>query len=263
MPSVEIDGTNSTVKTNVLTSQSASAITVPTGKVLTVTDAAGLTVNGATPAATAATAAAQYAIGTQVAPGTSGNLLTSNGSAWASSAPAAGGGLILVATVTASTSATVDFLTSFTSTYDTYMITGSSIVSDTDADDLACRIAISGAAQSGSTDYRYAELGRSDSGQDDRQSNGAAYVRMNNSFGTATGENSNFVMWVHNPANTAIYKCASFVLSEWASPGDFRVTHGGFTYDTSTAAWTGLQFFRAAGGNIASGVFHLYGMVKT
>ena len=49
MPTVEIDGTNSTVKTNVLTSQSASAITVPTGKVLTVTDAAGLTVNGVVP----------------------------------------------------------------------------------------------------------------------------------------------------------------------------------------------------------------------
>jgi hypothetical protein len=49
MPNVEIDGTNSTVKTNVLTSQSGTAITVPTGKVLTVTDAAGLTVNGVAP----------------------------------------------------------------------------------------------------------------------------------------------------------------------------------------------------------------------
>ena len=90
MPNVEIDGTNSTVKTNVLTSQSASAITVPTGKVLTVTDAAGLTVNGATPAATAAAAAAQYAIATQVPPSTSGKVLTSNGSAWTSATPAAG-----------------------------------------------------------------------------------------------------------------------------------------------------------------------------
>ena len=49
MPNVEIDGTNSTVKTNVLTSQSGTTITVPTGKVLTVTDAAGLTVNGVAP----------------------------------------------------------------------------------------------------------------------------------------------------------------------------------------------------------------------
>ena len=49
MPNVEIDGTNSTVKTNVLTSQSGTTITVPTGKVLTVTDAAGLTINGVAP----------------------------------------------------------------------------------------------------------------------------------------------------------------------------------------------------------------------
>jgi hypothetical protein len=51
MANVEIDGTNSTVKTDKLTSQSGSTITVPTGKVLTVTDAAGLTVNGLTPLA--------------------------------------------------------------------------------------------------------------------------------------------------------------------------------------------------------------------
>ncbi|SVB43724.1 uncharacterized protein METZ01_LOCUS196578 [marine metagenome] len=102
MPNVEIDGTNSTVKTNVLTSQSASAITVPTGKVLTVTDAAGLTVAGSTvgaldtaatssAVATAATAAAQYAIATQVPPSTSGKVLTSDGTNWTSATPVAGG----------------------------------------------------------------------------------------------------------------------------------------------------------------------------
>ena len=128
MPNVEIDGTNSTVKTNVLTSQSASAITVPTGKVLTVTDAAGLTVNGATPAATAAAAAAQYAIATQVPPSTSGKVLTSNGSAWTSATPAAGGGLIPITDgeVTASNDATISFGAGgnpgFTATYDNYLI---------------------------------------------------------------------------------------------------------------------------------------------
>ena len=98
MPNVEIDGTNSTVKTDKLTSQSGTAITVPTGKVLTVTDAAGLTVAGSTvgaldtaAVATAATAAAQYAIATQVPPSTSGKVLTSNGSAWTSATPAGGG----------------------------------------------------------------------------------------------------------------------------------------------------------------------------
>ena len=139
MPNVEIDGTNSTVKTNVLTSQSASAITVPTGKVLTVTDAAGLTVAGSTvgaldtaatssAVATAATAAAQYAIATQVPPSTSGKVLTSNGSAWTSATPAAGGGLIPFTDgeVTASNDATISFGAGgnpgFTATYDNYLI---------------------------------------------------------------------------------------------------------------------------------------------
>ena len=37
-----------------------------------------------------------------VAPGTSGNLLTSNGSAWTSAAPAAGGGMTLLSTTSLS-----------------------------------------------------------------------------------------------------------------------------------------------------------------
>ena len=128
MPTVEIDGTNSTVKTNVLTSQSGTAITVPTGKVLTVTDAAGLTVAGTavTPASylsaipdNSVTGAklnisllagdTMYASGTdtlaKLAKGTAGQVLTMNGGAtapaWADAA--AGGKLLQVVSVTNNT----------------------------------------------------------------------------------------------------------------------------------------------------------------
>ena len=132
MPNVEIDGTNSTVKTDKLTSQSGTAITVPTGKVLTVTDAAGLTVAGSTvgaldtaAVATAATAAAQYAIATQVPPSTSGKVLTSDGTNWTSATPAAGGtnGWELLATnIVTSAAASSDFTSVNTTDYKMHMI---------------------------------------------------------------------------------------------------------------------------------------------
>jgi len=128
MPNVEIDGTNSTVKTNVLTSQSGTTITVPTGKVLTVTDAAGLTINGVAPLSSAndsvttakiinnAVTLAKMAGGTDgqiitydasgdpvaVGPGTSGQILTSAG-AGAPPTFAAGGKIVQVVNVTDST----------------------------------------------------------------------------------------------------------------------------------------------------------------
>ena len=51
MPQVDIDGANSKVATDKLQGQSGTTVTVPTGHVLTVTDAAGLTLNGVVPGA--------------------------------------------------------------------------------------------------------------------------------------------------------------------------------------------------------------------
>ena len=58
-----------------------------------------------------------------VAPGTSGNVLSSNGSTWVSSAPAGGGAWELLHTTTISTLSSFITITSpFSSTYDTYQI---------------------------------------------------------------------------------------------------------------------------------------------
>jgi hypothetical protein len=82
MPQLDFDGANSKVSADKIQGQSGTTVTVPTGHTLAGTDANSITINGVNAVA--------------VAPSTSGNVLTSNGSAWASQA-SAGGGKVLQA----------------------------------------------------------------------------------------------------------------------------------------------------------------------
>ena len=77
MQQLDFDGANSKISADKIQGQSATTVTVPTGHVLAGTDANSITVNGVNAVA--------------VAHGTSGNVLTSTGSAWTSSAPAGAG----------------------------------------------------------------------------------------------------------------------------------------------------------------------------
>lgn len=77
MPQLDFDGANSKVSADKIQGQSGTTVTVPTGHKIAGTDANSITINGVNAVA--------------VAPSTSGNVLTSTGSAWASSTPAAGG----------------------------------------------------------------------------------------------------------------------------------------------------------------------------
>jgi 23S rRNA U2552 (ribose-2'-O)-methylase RlmE/FtsJ len=86
MPQLDFDGANSKVSADKIQGQSGTSVTVPTGHTLAGTDANSITINGVNAVA--------------VAPSTSGNVLTSNGSAWTSAAAAGGGLLLAVASVT-------------------------------------------------------------------------------------------------------------------------------------------------------------------
>ena len=77
MPQLDFDGANSKVSADKIQGQSGTTVTIPTGHKIAGTDANSITINGVNAVA--------------VAPSTSGNVLTSTGSAWASSAAAAGG----------------------------------------------------------------------------------------------------------------------------------------------------------------------------
>jgi hypothetical protein len=98
MPQLDFDGADSKISADKLQGQSGTSVTVPTGHTLAGTDANSITINGVNAVA--------------VAPSTSGNVLTSTGSAWASQA-SAGGGKFLKQEQTALTSSTTTSSTSF------------------------------------------------------------------------------------------------------------------------------------------------------
>ena len=255
MPNVEIDGTNSTVKTNVLTSQSGTTITVPTTKVLTVTDAAGLTIAGATPAATSA-------IATQVAPSTSGNVLTSNGSAWTSAA-AGGGGLNFISKITASNDATIDFLSSFSATYDTYLFTWYSTQPITDGSSFCFRVAQGGAAQTGGSYHRAlkAHSEANGAGNNGATSNTVIYLSGTGTGNATVDEHCNGNIWVYNPLSSAV---TGLHWQTWVNNQSnvmwYETGAGG--YFANNTALTGCQFLYDSG-NVSNGEFVLYGLAKS
>jgi len=78
------------------------------------------------------------------AAGTSGQLLQSNGASAPTWTTPSAGALVFLSTVTASASATVDIETTFSSTYDEYLIVVDNLVPSVDAIELYCRLKVGG-----------------------------------------------------------------------------------------------------------------------
>ena len=206
-----------------------------------------------------------------VAPGSSGNVLMSNGTTWTSAA-ASSGALTLLQTVTASSSATVDLTTGIGSTYSFYLITFTNVTS-TSSSIFYLRVEESGSYTS-NTWFEFANAG---------YASGSGNLAINNggnsscqltfssipplSSGGGKGSTCNGEVWFSNPTSTTLNKTLNFVCVgvDSFNPQVF-VTHGGGariynSYDTPPA-WTGIRFFFGSG-NISTGVFRLYGLANS
>ena len=95
MPQLDFDGANSKVSADKIQGQSGTTVTIPTGHKIVATDATGIEMAGT------AVKAGDWSVATQVAPSTSGNVLTSNGSAWESAVVASSFGDSFRATISA------------------------------------------------------------------------------------------------------------------------------------------------------------------
>ncbi len=128
---VQMIGANGTVSNtaitgNIISSQITSVANTQITGNLTATNIAGGT-NGTIPYQSAANTTQMLAVGT------AGQVLQTNGAGaptWTSQ------GLVLLSTVTASSSATMDIETTFNSTYDKYLISVSGLVCATDGSQL-------------------------------------------------------------------------------------------------------------------------------
>lgn len=181
-------------------------------------------------------------------------------SAGALTSTATSSALTLLSTVTASSSATVDVETTFSSTYDAYMLVAAGITSVDDGIELRCRLKISGSYDTGSNYIVCAKEGNSAGTTPiDYSSAGAAYIKMIDELGNAAGKSADVFMLIHNPSSTTLQKKIKYQVDSNGGAANklYFSTGGGF--NTGTGALTGVRFYMATG-NVLAGNFRLYGI---
>lgn len=194
-----------------------------------------------------------------VAPGTNGNVLTSNGTTWVSQA-ASPSGLTLLSTVTASSSSTVNIETGIGSSYDFYMIAASNITM-TSGGILTVRLRLSGSyATSGY--YAMSNGGYANgSGNLAYNQNGESFFYVTVTGYTSAGSAAAGEFWFSNPTNTSSRKVCNWVFG-FSDGSGAHATLQGTGANSDTGALTGVQFFPSNSSNITTGTFRLYGYSK-
>ena len=189
--------------------------------------------------------------------GNTGKFLTTDGSAasWGTVAPA---GMVLLSTVTASSSSTVDIGDYFDSTYDSYIIRITSVRTSAGAY-IGLRFKMGGSYLAGSG-YRYSlQTTNTDS------TNYTALSSPNISSikiiagGDLNSECSHCEIYLSDPTSTTLQKGI-----HWVGDGSRSTEHWsttGFGRQNATTAYTGVRFI-PDGGTILYGTFRLYGITK-
>jgi len=196
-----------------------------------------------------------------VAPGTSGNILTSNGTTWASTAPSASSsGLTLVQTINASTGSVI--VNGFSSTYDNYKLIITDIYNSTNNNyNLEMQFYIGGTLITAST-YAYANTWiNSSSTANDIGATANDTIRLANALGNTGFNPSNYFevdFFAVNGASS--YKSVMYNGVYHYSDITNRLMGGGTQTGTS-GVLTGAKIFFTGG--TMSGKFQLYGYAKT
>ena len=196
--------------------------------------------------------------------GSNGDFLSkqsgdAGGLTWA----AAGGGLNFIEKRTGSDDATIDFLTSFSSTYDVYLFTWYSTQPITDGQSLCFRVAQGGAAQTGGSYHRAlkAHSEANGAGNNGATSNSFIYLSGTGTGNATVDEHCNGNIWVYNPLSSAV---TGMHWQTWVNNQSnimwYETGAGG--YFANNTALTGCQFLYESG-NVSNGEFVLYGLAKS
>ena len=183
MPQLDFDGANSKVSADKIQGQSGTTVTVPTGHKIAGTDANSITVNGVNAVA--------------VAHGTSGNVLTSTGSAWASSTPAAGGAWSVKSSGTMSSAQ----ILGFTGLSKTTKFILKNIVTGTDGKSMFVRTSTDGGTtyDADSGNYRHTVERDQYTTPNTVRTNSTTEFLMYYTLGNAAGEVANLELTMYNP----------------------------------------------------------------
>ncbi len=232
---VDIDGVNSTISTDKLIPQSGTALQIgESSDVITIPSGATIT--------------------------NSGTATGFGGGAWT-----------FLSSATASASSSIDFTSSvITSTYDQYAVTMTNIKPATDSVVLWLRFSVSGSFIT-ATDYPEAFMAINNAAGSAANNAGwansaSAKISMNsnassNKLGTATNEQYNGTVFIYNPSDASHFTtCRGHCVYE-TDGGLFTTGSMGGHY-IQTSAVDGIRFLMSSG-NIASGVFRVYGIANS
>mgnify|MGYP003639908442 FL=1 len=204
-----------------------------------------------------------------VAVGTATHVLTSNGTGAAPTFQAAAGGgggaWTYISSVTASSSATVDFTSGIGSTYDLYVITWADVVPVTDNVDFRMRTTSNagGLWDDGGSDYDY-YTSRWQTGTGSHSTaatvTGSAMSGPSGN-GSAAGEGMTGWLMFGSPDNTALLKTFIWHWTMIDNAGNTVICPGGGAR-MATPAIDGIRFYFSSG-NVESGTFRLYGIANS
>jgi hypothetical protein len=193
-----------------------------------------------------------------------GDVLTfdSGSGDWVAAAPSGGAGaLVLLEQHTASASASLDFTTAISATYDEYLIEIVGLVPATNGVSLYMRMSTDGGATYDSSGiYDYTVFGRHRLGSSLTGSSTSTYIQMNQSGlpNTSTKPFSGHVQ-LFSPGSTALHKSmqghAAYHNGTCAEVSEYVGQY------LSTTAVNAFRFLMSAG-NIASGTIRVYGIAK-
>jgi hypothetical protein len=175
-----------------------------------------------------------------------------------------GGGLNLISTQTASSSATISFTSGIDSTYKEYIFKFINLHPATDNSKLFFQVTTNGTDFNTTLTSTYFIADHDEDGSttaltyltSDDQAQGTSFQRLNESTGADNDESISGMLHLFDPSNTTFVK---HYMSRSSSA--FEKETDAFTagYFNTTSAVTGVQF-KFGSGNIDSGVIKLYGV---
>ncbi|CAB4139845.1 hypothetical protein UFOVP353_55 [uncultured Caudovirales phage] len=199
--------------------------------------------------------------------GTSGHVLTSNGAGALPSfqaLPTASGGWVPIKTVTASASATVDFVNGsagvvLDSTYKAYAVVISVLRPATDGSDLYIRTSSNGGVSfdTGGSDYNYAATGLNSNGTNINGQGNNTYAFVCGFLGNDTGESTSAVIYFFSPSSTLKFQFSG--QTAFTNALGYTSTNSFVGSRLAIADVDAIRFLMSSG-NITSGTFTLYGL---
>ena len=170
------------------------------------------------------------------------------------------GSLVKIAETTVSSAVASVTLTGIDSTYDVYKVVVSNMQPDTDIQQLRKRFTESGTPNTTANyDQAYKRFRAENTFQNTSATNQDNFGQYD-SLGTGTGELYNEQFYIFNANNSSEYTFATWEATFFDWQPYARGIAGGVVL-TQTTSVDGLHFYMSSG-NIASGTFKLYGLVK-